>query len=288
MEGGACPFTEEIEILVNHGESEVIDTTVCGNFTWHGTTYTLSGLYTHENTEGGDCTGFDTLYLTIIDAPTVNIVTDEEEVCEGDEVVLQAVVEQASIGDILCTDGTFVHPADWSSSDGKTPKGIIFYVDGTGNHGWALGLEEWQSVVWNATATLVQGLTNRATSREAIQDIDGLGNTLAIRKGSNATQFPAAFKMDISQGWYLPALGQLRYMYAHLYSINNSLDIIGQNKIPVNSRWLYWSSTQKDAQQKWEMGFKGNVLLNDGTSSSSTDGATTAQTNIKVRAVCSF
>lgn len=286
--GGVCDFSGSVTVTVNQSETVIIDTTVCGNFTWHGINYTESGIYTYEIEDGSDCPNTEELHLTIVGIPSVTIIAPDEVVCEGEAIDLYALVDQAAIGDILCTDGTFVRPDDWTSDNGKTAKGIIFYVDQTGSHGWALGFEEWTNVKWNKTATLVPGLTNRSTAREAIQDLDGLGNTLAIRDGSNATQFPAAFKMDITQGWYLPAMGQLRYLYSHIYTINSSLEKLGKTQIRDNVKWFYWTSTQKSAQEKWELGFKGNVRLNDGTLSSSTDGGSSAQTNIKVRAVCSF
>ena len=43
------------------------------------------------------------------------------------------------IGDILCTDGSTVSLDEYAAS-GRTAEGIVFYVDKSGEHGWAVNL----------------------------------------------------------------------------------------------------------------------------------------------------
>ena len=72
----------------------------------------------------------------------VHIVANDSVICEGESVTLTAEVDSVLFiapGDILCTDNTIVKADAWPVS-GKTPKGIVFYVDNTGQHGWAVNL----------------------------------------------------------------------------------------------------------------------------------------------------
>ena len=283
-EGGMCPFTESITIMVNHPEYDSFEETACESYTWHGTTYTELGThtYTYETLTEEGCEKIETLNLTITGLPEVTITTStgDETICEGEEITLYALVQQASVGDILCTDGTFVHPADWSASNGKTAKGVIFYVDGSGSHGWALGLNDLGTAKWCAAETTVPGLTYITSSRQAILDIDGASNTQKIRAAGNATQYPAVWLITeqmYNDGWYLPAMGQMRYMYANFYTINYALQKVGGVALLDTESWFYWTSTQHSAQKKWELGYRGDVTSYNGTTSTP-----------RVRAVCSF
>lgn len=278
MEGGMCPYDTSITVMVNPLEYVVIDTTVCDSFEWHDSIYTTSGVYTFINNPDAFCQAFDTLYLTVSGDFSVSIEADDEA-CEGDSIVLHATISPALIGDILCTDGTFVHPDEWSPHSGKTAKGVVFYVDRTGRHGWAVDLQDQSGMArWCTSAVAVRGLTNCSTAREAMLDINGYRNTMAIRSVSSTgvAQFPAACQLDIDEGWYLPAMGQLRYMYAYIYTINHSLEILGKTPFKDDAEWSYWTSTQYDENEKWVMGHTGNVNNIKGT------------TEQMVRGVCSF
>lgn len=211
-------------------------------------------------------------------SPAVSIVADEETICEGESVTLHAVCTLAigpAVGNILCTDGSFAKPDDWPV-DGKTAKAIVTYVDETGIHGWAVGLDDLGSVKWCQQAVDIPNLTNYANSRTAIYDFDGYSNTQIIRSAGDQATFPAAWMVDINQGWYLPAVGQWRCMYAYLYVINASLQIVGGTPFPVSTTWWYWSSTESTSQLKWNLDSNGYADRHDGTFI------------WRVRAMCSF
>lgn len=232
--------------------------------------------YSVTATVGGICPFSEELEVTVYDLPSITIEADEEEICEGESTTLHAVIQRASIGDILCTDGSFLHPDEWSSSDGKTAKGIIFYVDGTGTHGWALGLNDMGNAKWCNSNSLVAGLTNYTDPRDVLYDVDGYANTQKIRAAGDMSQFPAAYLVSFSQGWYLPAVGQWRQLYAHLYTINASLQTVNGTPLSVAAEWYYWSSSQYNAEKKWELDSMGNATIYKGN------------TDARVRAVCSF
>lgn len=290
--GNSCSASDSQYITVESVDDVVLPAvTACESYEWEGETYTVSGNYTKVFTTPSGCEYNMTLPLTIINRPSVTLIADDDEICEGESTTLHTVIQQASVGDILCTDGSFVHPTDWSSSSGKSAKGVIFYVDGSGSHGWAVGLKDLGTAKWCTTATLVPGLTNYTNARAALYDFDGASNTQKIRAAGNESQFPAVYKLTtdmINEGWYLPAIGQFRYLYANLYTVNTALGAIQESNpssvslFEVDAQWFYWSSSQSTNKMKWESGSRGDVHPWDGT----TDGTTNLK--VRVRAVCSY
>ena len=279
--GNSCSASDSQYITVESMDDVVLPpVTACESYEWEGETYTVSGNYTKVFTTPAGCEYNMTLPLTIINRPSITLIADDEVICEGESTTLHAVIQQASVGDILCTDGTFVHPTDWSSSSGKSAKGVIFYVDGSGSHGWALGLNDLGTAKWCSAETTVPGLAYITSTRQAILDIDGASNTQKIRAAGNATKYPAVWLITeqmYNDGWYLPAMGQLRYMYANFYTVNYALQKVGGSTLLDTESWFYWTSTQHSAQKKWELGYRGDVTSYNGTTGTP-----------KVRAVCSF
>lgn len=219
--------------------------------------------------------------ITVVGAPSVSIQVEGDLGCDGDPVVLHADVttdeslDYVQVGDILCTDGSTVHIGSWPVS-GKTLKGVVVYVDSTGWNGWALALDETENVNWNSTNSSVAGLVTTSNPREAIYDLDGYGNTHAIRSAGNAEQFPAAYLIDLSQGWYLPSIGQWRCVFAELAIINASLQAVDGTAFTVPQNKAYWSSTLYDSTKKWIFSERAAMKGDTGTKS------------YRVRAMCSF
>lgn len=183
------------------------------------------------------------IYVTQNLGVEIQIIDGDAVMCEADTAVLHAAVTNdvmnfdfISVGDILCTDGSIVHPANWASS-GKTAKGIVFYVDSTDVHGWALGLTGIR-VKWSNANGSISGLQNIPQARAAIRDFQGLGNTGHI----NSSQYPAA-KYCIDKGGYLPSIGQLNILFGGLAIVNESLELVGGMVFPATSGWFLWSST---------------------------------------------
>ena len=153
-------------------------------------------------------------------------------------------------GDILCTDSSCVHPADWPC--GKVACGVVFYVDATGHHGWAVSLQDEPSTYnWGTLGVDIQTLTNYTTAFSTLGDMDGYQNTAAIRASGNVYQYPAAYQTDFDHGWYLPAAAQLYRLYATIGIVNNSLQTVGGSIFPLNSEWKYWSSTESSLYEAW-------------------------------------
>ena len=162
-----------------------------------------------------------------------------------------------SVGDILCTDGTTMPVSEWPAV-GKNAMGVVFYVDDTGKHGWAVHLQDQGKCRWTACSkdSLVYGVHTCGTEKEALADEDGCANTKALRAAGNASVYPAAYAVDFGLGWYLPALGQLKKLYNLRERLNTSLLKVKGEEIEED--W-YWSSTQYGDYFAWFVTYHGGV-----------------------------
>ncbi len=172
--------------------------------------------------------------------------------------------QTVNIGDILCTDGSTVRPDEYASS-GKTAQGIVFYVDNTGQQGWAVNLaNETTETHWVNQNHYYDGydipdLPSLHYSREAIFDLDGYRNTEIIRATHEADWYPAAWAVDFEHGWYLPAAGQLRWLIAYVNEVNESLRMVnGSPFVHASPNW-YWSSTEQDAMHAFVVSDRGST-----------------------------
>ena len=129
----------------------------------------------------------------------------------------------AHIGDILCEGNYVVSPANFNASS-DSPIGVVFYVDNVGKHGWVIDLQDAsESCAWHTNSTNTS-LPDYSTTRLAIYDLDGYRNTEIIHASYNDsiynTNFQAFSAVDFENGWYLPAIGQLNYLYGNLIEVN--------------------------------------------------------------------
>ena len=123
-----------------------------------------------------------------------------------------------------------------------------------------MGSYIWQSS-WNDTP-----LTNYTNQRLAIYDLDGYRNTEIIYAQYNdstfSARFPAFDAVDFENGWYLPTLGQLNYLYGNLIEVsrkpsrrlievNAGIYAAGGTPFETGTSWTYWSSTEYSSQYTW-------------------------------------
>ncbi len=172
----------------------------------------------------------------------------------------------AHIGDILCEDNQVVSPANFNASS-HTPIGVVFYVDNVGKHGWAIDLQDMGSFTWG-TYSYDTPLTNYGSDRLAIYDLNGYLNTQIILAAfSNDTTYSEDYQafhaVDFENGWYLPAIGQLNYLYGNLIEVNASLYMAGGVPFETGTSWRYWSSTENGSQGAWFLQASG-LLFGDG------------------------
>lgn len=256
-------------------------------------TYSQAGSYqvTLTVTTSSGCSDVATQTVIVNPQVHVNITVDgNTTICEGDTVTLHANVNSVNLdfispGDILCTDNSIVKPSAWPVS-GKTAKGIVFYVDNSGAHGWAVNLTQSSSLTWGST-----GLKGTAYNlwRDAVHDMNGAANTQNIKASTSSSTHPAAWNPDASQGWYLPAIGQLGVLYGELVVVNASLSTVGGTGITdtagtgsATGNFYIWSSTEKSAASAYAM------EVQDGQIGGVNKANPTSGKNYVVRAIIDF
>lgn len=240
-----------LHLTINPSVDTIVEVTALGSYTWHGATYTSSGSYSRS----ADGCSWEILLLTITDTLGVTVVTDDDSLCRGESTTLHAQVSNAyvlppvAVGDILCTDGDIVKPADYAAS-GKTAHGVVFYVDTTGAHGWAVHLhDQSEQVRWSTVQVDVPGVSNHDNFhvQGVFPDFDGYANTQALWAAGDSLTYPAAHTVDFPHGWYLPDVGQLDVLFSEMTVLNPSLQIVGGTPFPTDEVWFYWSSTESAA-----------------------------------------
>jgi hypothetical protein len=226
--------------------------------------------FINSYTSAKGCDSIRVLQLLVTGTPTVTTLAEPMAICDGNTTTIHALGDNAyiiggtlpevTVGDIVCTDGSIVKPADWPC--GKTAKGIVFYVDDTGRHGWMVHLQDQAGdIFWSdwSNAQNVPSLTDYTEARAAITDFDGYGNTQKIRNFGNASLYPAAWAADFANGWYLPAVGQLNILYGNLVEVNAGLAAVGGSL--MNGYWSYWSSTEHSTSYAWAMLSSGGLSI---------------------------
>ncbi len=271
VSNGCGSSTVPVNIVVSPSYTNVYNDTICtGNtYTQHG--YQLgsqdtAGFFVHilNGTTQQGCDSVSVLQLFVAETPTVEALADPAEICVGSETELHALGSQASVtlssqlpkvwvGDILCTDGTTVHPDNWPC--GKVAMGIVFFVDDTGEHGWAVALHDVNSpntYMWGVSLQNdIPALINFSNGGYALNDVDGYQNTLIIRQSGQSYEYEAAYAVDFEQGWYLPAAGQIYKLFAEMFRMNSSLQLVGGSVFELDAPWTYWTSTEISASRAW-------------------------------------
>ena len=146
--------------------------------------------------------------------------------------------------------------------------GIVFYVDDSGLHGWAVNLEEQSSgITWGLAGTNISTLQDFTYAHEALADTNGYMNTQLIRAAGNASQYGAAYAVDFENGWYLPAVGQLNLLFLETNHINPSLQAAGGVALPSSGTYT-WTSTEHNSYYAWTVNFfDGSVIRSSKISS---------------------
>lgn len=174
--------------------------------------------------------------------------------------------ENVAIGDIFCSNGDILMPDAYTAAGRTDGIGVVFYVDGTGQHGWITYYKHSSSTLkwaanppYHATGVNFYEKTRVPSdaSKSLIKDLDGKGNTAEIVNEPDYSEanYPACYYAThvVDDGnWYLPAAGQLNFMYAYTPVLNASLEkISGYNPILNNTTSAngsndsnYWSSDE--------------------------------------------
>ena len=265
---------------------------------WHGNEYTTTGRYSIIYTMADGCDSLDILNLIVL-----IIDTTTNEICIGDSTTMGIKVETPHLkweegeipsvnapGDVLCTDGSILRPDSFLLS-GKTAKGVVYFLDRTGQHGKAVALEDspLDYVIWARGAVEnIHAKTTCPNQRDALFDLDGDGNTQLIKyyveQGTGMTfeyNAPAAYycyHYDAqlhtvnslqSSGWYLPSMGELNLIFGNRVAVNATLEKLsaygGRTLEPGNVYYL--SSSEVGGVLCWHIDYSGHFASNDKRSS---------------------
>ena len=149
----------------------------------------------------------------------------------------------ATPGMILYSDGT----VSWDVISGKTPVGVVAYVEGSTR--FAVALEE-TTAEWGGYLYDVSCLTNYSVPSSAQTDFSGAANTQCLINDDQshpAAEYCNSYKSVSSgtgsSGWYLPAAGELYAISSNYSDINLRLQKL--SKTLLDSNW-YWSSSEID------------------------------------------
>ncbi len=283
-DANGCQQVDTLHLTINAVDTVRFNETVCLGepYTGHGFNIPADSTMVprmivemrHATSLRTGCDSCTILTLTISPTPEANIQSTADTICQGESATLSASPSSSSsagsftppaiaIGDILCTDNSIVKPADWPVA-GKTAMGVVFYVDNTKLHGWAVALKEFSSVMWGPYSNLSQytiadnvpGIVNGTNQTDPLVDENGMSNTISIRAkyGSNFVNCEAAYNCyyynhitgtvgNTHQGWYLPAIGQLRKLWGKVPLINSTLTRIGDSAQQI-AGLVYLSSSE--------------------------------------------
>lgn len=190
----------------------------------------------------------------------------------------------ASIGDIYCTDGTVLRPvytlnqqgtvvADLEGGipEGKTPQGIVFFVDPSPTSGrfFVMG-KITTSKIWFNPPFDVPNLPNIATEEDAMKDFEGRSNTDSLsiylqdwfinnpwwHDPNYALKHIEEYNTPVGTlgEWHLPAGGELYKMWEVFPQMDAcARDVLGwiSGSSTMFSKGLYISSTEYDSSQMW-------------------------------------
>lgn len=166
----------------------------------------------------------------------------------------------AVVGDILCSDMSFVTRANYSAS-GKIAIGII--INNSNRAISVIALTEVTDCSWSYNSMDISDLINISTSYLAQADIDGKGNTdkiIAANTAHAGSDYAAGWcRLFTTTGtkagdWHLPALGELYLLSvnADFMAVSQSIVMVGAIPIFVETVYKYYvTSTEETSTYVW-------------------------------------
>lgn len=153
------------------------------------------------------------------------------------------------LGHVLCTDGSVMSLCDFLNSS-KEPIGIVFHVneDPESDYlGYAVYIHDTENVAFAETLNVSQGTS------ASLEAEDGNENTYAIYATEDVKSPMAMQVFDMwkyGQSAYIPAVAQLRLLFANKTEVNRRIEAVGGTPISDDEEdcWL-WSSTEVAGQQ---------------------------------------
>lgn len=251
-ENGCGTSAVPVQIYPRPSYHLMVSDTVC-----QGESYTLGSIqlgkqnkagvftstYSYTTAQGCDSSVVLTLHVLPLPQVSLQVSPDKTIFCDSSEVRLSVVSEggfsvsheceplSLVVGDIYCTDGSFVR-ADSFQTSGKKADGVVFYIDDTASVAYVVALDELTYLRWSAEYYDILGIPNQRYLRNILDDMNGFSHTSFMRKQGVASVYPAAWEVDLESGWYIPAIGELRKLFGVVNEVNRSL-------MKANGRTIY-------------------------------------------------
>ena len=171
--------------------------------------------------------------------------------------------EVCEIGSILYSDMTCYKEAQ----AGKTPIGVVVYVDGLGG-GQAMALKSLDTkYAWGGYGTDISGLTNYTSSSTAATDYARCENSKIIMAAGSKSTYPAVWAANeySTEGtkagdWCLPAAGIFTSYYNNQTSVNLGFERVNGTKFTTSTN--AWSSSENNSGDAWLSNFVRSYGLN--------------------------
>ena len=152
----------------------------------------------------------------------------------------------AASGEVLSAPEVKTYKVGDYYNDGKK-EGVVFWVDETGKHGKILSLTESRSeLMWSSDIYEQKRLIGTDDEN------DGSKNMAIVKQVSDwNTKYPA-FKWcaDMGEGWYLPAIEELK-MFTLNEHVNNAVNRTLAQHSGTEVKEHYWSSSEGGYWRKW-------------------------------------
>lgn len=206
---------------------------------------------------------------------SVHVYVNPQVICPGEVAHLSTdSIICTNVGDIICVhnvslDTIIVTPEEWMNlglSSTYTPLSVVFYVDETCHHGWAVKATtaNYEKKKWGINNPLrhpntdESELTNFVTEAGSNSDLNGYSNTQHIRTNhTNSTYHPA---FDSPVPFYLPAMGQLNILFSVKNRVSQVLTNASCSSLPDND-YNWWSSTENGVQNAWSINKTGTISI---------------------------
>lgn len=273
VSGNGCQTkVQSVKVNVHPNYKKIYFDTVCV-----GTKYSEHGFNLGVLKEEGNIVrsktlqseyGCDSLVvLSLFVAPEVKVrieMKGDSVLCEDKEIKLTAkggldyekvetVVDRILIGDIHCTDGTILHPADYAKS-GKTADGVVAYLDETGEHGAIINLTDKTSTLvlpyvsedelYKLTRVRDELYVGEKVSKSEDNRLllDGYENTRILENELWLEHNVFLKGFDYSSEWYIPSYGEMITLYSSIDVLNNSIKQVGGVGVDAESIYVTSSS----------------------------------------------
>ena len=278
--GGSNGCDSLVSFTLTVNMPAISDTTVLATlqdgFLWRDSIYRESGRYVKITTSSDGCDKLDILTLKVLDAHC-----SDGEICKGDTVSLNVtasltagkhqdnlIPRRAYVGDILCTDGSILS-FDTFINSGKTPEGVVFFVDQSGIHGIATALKETSGIL--ASSDLFNVVVDFLLNSALLLDCDGMRNTRNLlmtveqmHLSSNPNEIDALnycyhYNPEIGtadlfpHGWHLPSVGETNLLISNYTDVNKTLKKMNQydNSYQIMTSPTYWTSSIYSYSEGW-------------------------------------